>query len=749
MPISAWSTDPTTNNSISVADGGMPENLTRPKDVNDVIRQQMADHKTQWLDAEWFNHGDSGIAQASSSSFTITDDVTAEYEADRRIKCYDYSTLYGTIASSSYSAPDTTVNVTLDSGSLTASLTSVALAILRPTNQSLPSVIPALTGNLTVGGTSSLSGAVVAKTSMTIEGTLTASATAVFKSLVIAEGALSVGTTFTGVGAGVFKSSLNVEGASSFSGASVFKSAVNIEGVTTLSGAAIAKSAFTAEDTFTVSGAMVAKTTGLFSGALTAGSTFTANGAAVMKSGFTAEGSATISGAFVASTTGVFNGALQASTTFTVNGATTLKTTLNVEGATTLSGAAKLNSTLTVAGNTTLSGATVLTTTLNVQGNTTLSGNAVAKGTLLIEGASTLSGATVFKTGVTIEGTLTSSATAVFKNLTFFESALQAQSTATVSGALVAKTTGLFEGALTAASTFSVSGATVLNTTLNVQGATTLSGNAVLKGTLNVEGATTLSGAAVIKGAVTITSGSITGITDLAIADGGTGQSSKTTAFDALSPLTTIGDLIGFDSTNNVRIARGTDYYYLAYDPGAAAYINSFKPSVEWKTTQTASSSSSLVFTNISAGGQSWSFFISQIIPSTDNVSFLFRTSTNGGSSYDSSAGNYQYMGDSVTTAGTRAAFNSSSATSIILCTGAGSGSNEAINGTVWMYRPQDSKYCMINWILTQTDQSSATGKVYYGGGFRASAADVDAVQFIMSSGNIASGSINAVDFVA
>lgn len=47
--------------------------------------------------------------------------------------------------------------------------------------------------------------------------------------------------------------------------------------------------------------------------------------------------------------------------------------------------------------------------------------------------------------------------------------------------------------------------------------------------------------------------------TPVAIASGGTGQVTKQPAFDALSPLTTKGDLLGF-STVGVRVAVGTDF---------------------------------------------------------------------------------------------------------------------------------------------------------------------------------------------
>ena len=60
------------------------------------------------------------------------------------------------------------------------------------------------------------------------------------------------------------------------------------------------------------------------------------------------------------------------------------------------------------------------------------------------------------------------------------------------------------------------------------------------------------------------------GGTDVAIADGGTGQSTAVLGFNALSPLTTRGDIIYRDATNNARLAKGTAGNFLqigANDP--------------------------------------------------------------------------------------------------------------------------------------------------------------------------------------
>jgi hypothetical protein len=65
---------------------------------------------------------------------------------------------------------------------------------------------------------------------------------------------------------------------------------------------------------------------------------------------------------------------------------------------------------------------------------------------------------------------------------------------------------------------------------------------------------------------VAITGGSIAGITDLAITDGGTGASSKTVAFDNLAPTTTKGDIIVSNGSDNIRVGVGADDYVLVAD---------------------------------------------------------------------------------------------------------------------------------------------------------------------------------------
>jgi hypothetical protein len=67
------------------------------------------------------------------------------------------------------------------------------------------------------------------------------------------------------------------------------------------------------------------------------------------------------------------------------------------------------------------------------------------------------------------------------------------------------------------------------------------------------------------------TASNVTGT--VAIANGGTGQTTAVNAFDALSPTTTKGDLIVSDGTDNVRLGVGADTFALVADSTAATGV--------------------------------------------------------------------------------------------------------------------------------------------------------------------------------
>jgi len=153
MSIKNYSTTAGSNTSvagINIAEGCPAAN------VNNGMRAMMADTRSFYEGATWTDLGHTPT-RTGATTFTITGDFTANYVAGRRIRCTDSSTLYGTIASSSYSAPNTTVTVTLDSGSLSVSLTAVAVSIIDPTGDPIPSTgiggeIPSTNISATVTG---------------------------------------------------------------------------------------------------------------------------------------------------------------------------------------------------------------------------------------------------------------------------------------------------------------------------------------------------------------------------------------------------------------------------------------------------------------------------------------------------------------------------------------------------------------------------------------------------------------------
>ena len=81
----------------------------------------------------------------------------------------------------------------------------------------------------------------------------------------------------------------------------------------------------------------------------------------------------------------------------------------------------------------------------------------------------------------------------------------------------------------------------------------------------------------------------------LAIANGGTGQSTAQNSFNALSPLTTAGDIIYYNGSNNVRLPIGTNTQVLSVSSGSPVWISQ-------STINAGTSVTSTTATNLAAG---------------------------------------------------------------------------------------------------------------------------------------------------
>jgi hypothetical protein len=113
--IETW--DPVAGGNTQAPDDGWPEGMDRTK-VNDCAREMMAAIRRWYQDTEWLQ---------LYSGYTVTKDdyhvlriaavdATAEATAGRRVKLSGGGTVYGTIVSSTFSSPNTTVEIDIDPG---------------------------------------------------------------------------------------------------------------------------------------------------------------------------------------------------------------------------------------------------------------------------------------------------------------------------------------------------------------------------------------------------------------------------------------------------------------------------------------------------------------------------------------------------------------------------------------------------------------------------------------------------------
>ncbi len=139
---------------------------------------------------------------------------------------------------------------------------------------------------------------------------------------------------------------------------------------------------------------------------------------------------------------------------------------------------------------------------------------------------------------------------------------------------------------------------------------------------------------------------------------------------------------------------------------------------------------------------------IEHIAPGTDNVELDLRTSTDGGANYDSGAGNYEYTHHRFNTAAASTFGGSAGDTKIMLAIGQGNAANELVSGHVLIFKPNTAEYFAADWRLV-TMSTTTVLNTMHGSGHRLSAADVDAVRLLWSSGNFATaGSIKLYGLV-
>ncbi len=189
MTVSNFST--TASNNTAINGVNISEGMS-PSDVNNALREFAKDIRTVWNDKEWFLLGDGDgtttFTRASATSITVAANITSTYHVGRRVKVIgsNTGTIFGKIATSSFSSPNTTVTFVFDSGSINSGDTTVEVyvgsvftnpanpvvdednmasdsAILPPSQQSVKAFV--------TSGTVTLSNKSIALGSNTISGT--------------------------------------------------------------------------------------------------------------------------------------------------------------------------------------------------------------------------------------------------------------------------------------------------------------------------------------------------------------------------------------------------------------------------------------------------------------------------------------------------------------------------------------------------------------------------------------------------
>lgn len=176
----------------------------------------------------------------------------------------------------------------------------------------------------------------------------------------------------------------------------------------------------------------------------------------------------------------------------------------------------------------------------------------------------------------------------------------------------------------------------------------------------------------------------------------------------------------------------GTSVKWLDISPPAAG-------SMTFISAASASASSSIDFT-LTAGYDEYEIHMLDVISGTNNVAAYLRTSTDGGSTFDSGASdyNYQTMTGFFTSVGAQSSVGSSFI-ALQSTYNLANISTSSFNCFIKIINPSEARYTSVVFTFGQYGASSgqSTGS---GFGQRLSASSVDAVRIILSSGNIASG---------
>lgn len=129
------------------------------------------------------------------------------------------------------------------------------------------------------------------------------------------------------------------------------------------------------------------------------------------------------------------------------------------------------------------------------------------------------------------------------------------------------------------------------------------------------------------------------------------------------------------------------------------------------------------------------------VVPATDDQVLYIRTDSDGSASFDAGASDYGWVSQNMTL-GVRGDVVDEADSEIEIRPGVGSDTNESLSGEIWLFGPAATAYTRFTFSFGYAVADAGLASTV-GTGVRLSAADVDAVQFLFSSGNLESGVIH------
>ena len=232
---------------------------------------------------------------------------------------------------------------------------------------------------------------------------------------------------------------------------------------------------------------------------------------------------------------------------------------------------------------------------------------------------------------------------------------------------------------------------------------------------------------------VTITGGSVTGITDITVADGGTGRSSHTAYGVLCGGTTTTGaqqSVSGLGTSGQVLTSNGAGALPTWQAAGGGGGTGDW----ELITSSSPSSATSVDFTGLSSSYVAYEI-VFDIEVGTNNANLNLRTSTDNGSTWDSGASDYDYAFDGFLTTGGSTSTNSAGAAQISMALFISNAAGHGCSGKIRVVNPAGTRETNLHYEAVYDygfgGVIGATGL-----GKRNSAADVDGIRLLPSSGN-------------